>query len=596
MAAAPTTARTLPRPHPDDETSAERSVRTPGVCADALAPPGQLVLAGARGQLGLDGQVYAVADVDLPRFSAGTGGQGREATGYLGRDTTFCTATRDDADRDVRAADRDVPLAPRHGTQLELDPALFEGTSQLTLWGRLEVQQGLLRGRTESDRDAKCQRTRFSTDGEVVVHRSSSGNWRIENVIACDCYTCAACGPRRARRVTSKLAVAMRRHHDADIAHDTAMLTLAPPHSAEDSQTVTVARTYEARAVFRRSREWRAFARQWGIVGAVRCLDATHGGANGLHAHFHEALFMTSAMCLTTWQPDEAHGTLASELRAEERAAGDVAGAIARACVSYDTSELRGYQSLLDTFQPLRMQSRGWRDAYLAHVLKQSGLVDAWLRACREVGIVVENERAFRTYAIRLSPSEEASTYFLKWGLADEVGAPTAKRNSHLRLLDIAGAGGDVGEVAGELYRAFREAIAGRAWVTGLADICRRYKVLDEDGDALLSEIAERRRELMRRAGTPLLEVRELHLQIWPHLFPAATRIGWEKVFAFVDDASGRIADHAELQREVAAFLWRNLAGDYVAAYRRRGIVEGERAPPSVRGSPPDGTALVERT
>lgn len=569
-----TDATTTPQRSRGDLEDALSSLLRDEIPSAPAHPPGaQLVLPGHPGQLGLDGRTYQV-EAPAPTLS-------REAANRsLGPLHHVSHAVAGDV-RDL-PENADLPPAPASLAQLQLAPELFETAPQLSLWGRLRVSRDLLWNRTDSNRDAKCQHTRFATDGEVVAHRHASGAYTLTGVIACNRMTCPCCGPRRARSTCALLAVAMKRHHAADAFHDTWMLTLAPPHDGADPQSLTVERLYEARAELRRSAAWRAWSRAHGIVGTVRAFDATHGGAHGLHAHFHEALFVTRASFVTTWAP-----TSPATRRASQRTDEDFVDAMVRALTSSSDACMQSPSSLVDLVQPLRWQSQLVREAYLAELV--APLVDAWMAACVRAGIVVRDAAAFRRHAIQLSPSEKAQAYFTKWGLSDEVGAPTAKHNSHLRLLDICGAGGADAGAAGELYRAFREAVDGRAWVTGLADICKRYAVTSDDAGAYLAELRERRRAMLAQAGTPIVEVPPLVVEIWPHLFASASRLGWERVFAFVDEVAARGGD---VQRELAAWLWRNLESAYVNAYRRRGLAEGMRAPPAMRDSPPDGTAL----
>lgn len=341
--------------------------------------------------------------------------------------------------------------------------------------------------------------------------------------------------------------------HQRDAWHDVWMLTLAPPHYADEAGELVVERLYRATEILWRKNAWRRFADQHGVVGRVRVLDATHGGANGSHPHFHVALFVQRALMPTTWTPS------ARARRGRVRFAstdGDLVESLVRALTApapVDGTSLTS--SLLSTIQPLRMAARDTRAAYLDEL--RGDLLDAWEASCREAGIPIEQHAAFRSRSLLLSPSEDAASYFVKWGLADEVGAPTNKQRSHLRLLDLVAAGVDR---AGDVYRAWRRAVHGRTWVTGLGDICTRLGVTDDDATAYLAELRRRRERQLELAGTPALVVPELALVVKSHLFPAALRLGWEQVFALCDQlaAAARAAD--DVQAELDRVLWRHLS------------------------------------
>lgn len=546
---------------PDALSSLLRDATPPAPAAPT--PGGQLVLPGHAGQLGLDGRVYAPVVVGAPP-------SGEAASSSLG--------PLHHVSHDPDAPPDPGPVATLPG-QLTLAPELFEATAQVSMWRRLDVARALLDGRTDSNRDAKCQRTRFAADGIVGVTRHASGKYSLAGVISCDRMTCPACGPRRARALASKLAVAIAKHHRAPFA-DTWMLTLAPPHVAGDAPATSVQRLYDACALFLRSAEWRRFAKAHGVVGKVRALDATHGGRNGLHAHFHIAVFVENAGISSAWEPS------GEQPRRAKRTDDEFVDAMVRALTASPVAS--SATDMFRLWEPLRMSDETRRAAYLAELGEV--LIPGWERACLEAGIAVRDRTAFRRHALTLSPSENAAAYFTKWGLADEVGAPTAKGNSHLRLLDICAAGGRDGDVAGDLYRSFREAVDGYTWVSGLADICKRLAVTDDDAAAYIAELRAKREKMLAAAGVPIVVVRELKLEIWSHLYPAAARLGWERVFAFVDECDAR---NGEVQSELSRFLWHNLESAYLEVYRRRGLDASTRTAPRGRADPPTTSAVA---
>lgn len=470
---------------------------------------GQLALPGSAAQLGLDGVAYAL---EIPAAT-------NELEPRSGE--PFPRSPHDVLPGPQEAPSTGLQLA------LQLDPDEWRRAPQLTLWRRLELASELMRN-SEWDRDAKCNRTRFAAASDVTVKRSESGSWSTSGVIKCGVWqTCPSCGPAKCREVASKLSVCFDRHMVNPEA-DVWMLSLTIPHHGDESAELTVDRLYAASHELLRSREWRAFVKRWGVVGRVRVLDATHGGGNGSHPHFHIALFPTAAGLLTThaW-------TLAA---ASGEAAGDLDQQIAS----------RGHWTLLRACSPLV------RERYLDEI--KGSLVTAWERAVRAAGARIERVGHFRENSVRLSPSENAAAYFTKWGLADEVGASTSKGRNHLRLLDAVGAGI---KGAAYLFKQWRRAVDGHALVTGLGDVCRRLGVTDEDAHDWLKKMRERREAEALREGKPLVKVPELQLVIRAHVYAAAMRLGWESVFAFCDETA---TGGGDVQTMLDAFLWSSLA------------------------------------
>lgn len=421
----------------------------------------------------------------------------------------------------------------------------------LNQWQRLRIAATLQHDRTDSNRDAKCQRTRFRKDVDVGISRSSSGKWTAKNVIQCGRMTCPVCGVRRARRVASQIGACIERHQEG-IECDVWMLTLSPPHRADDSLELTLDRLYVAAADFFRTPAWRRFAKEYEIDARIRVLDATHGGQNGCHPHFHIALFPRHAYALSSYIPAAADVKRYQKQR--EEWSDELIEKFVHALRTYDEKSVQA-TSLWDAWQPLRIRPREVRGAFLAQLAREQ-LVDAWRSSCARAGVAIPDRAAFDRHALTLSPSEDAAAYFTKWGLADEVASSPQKARSHLRLLDLVEAGHDL---AGDLYIAFREATCGKQWISGLGDAMAELGVHDEDADAYLERLARRRAAVLAAAGTPLPDLLPLDLHIRGYLYPAALKVGWETVFALCDAEAEAATSELDVQRALDRFLWSQL-------------------------------------
>jgi len=477
-----------------------------GVPASGFAVAGQLALPGAVAQLGLDGAAYS------PRVDLSPEG----ANLSLGPHTDFCTAgdlppAHHSAAPDAWPTPAQLALALPTGWE---DP---KKTPQLTVWERLDVVRDLVRG-GEWDRDAKCNRVRFEKSSDVEINRSDRGKYSTSGTIKCEQWqTCPHCGPKLCHKVASQLAVLFNHHLAANAEHDVWMLSLTIPHYADVSTETVVDQLYAAGETFMRSKQWRRFVKRWGVIGRVRVLDATHGSANGSHPHFHIAIFVERSNILIEH---------AYVLRAAATKPGQ----------AFDLAELDTDRERWGFVKPLRACPETVRRAFLDEIM--GTLREAWDGAVRDSGARIESPEDFHRKGVELTPSENAASYFTKWGLADEVAASASKSKNHLRLLDAVAFG-----VRGAAYtwKQWRRAVHQHALVTGLGAIVRklgRGETIEADAAAWLDEQRRRREKELADAGTPVVLVPALSLKVRSHLYGAAMHLGWPAVFAFVDKTS----------------------------------------------------------
>jgi hypothetical protein len=553
----------MPRATPATENVAHPpDTRETALQGSFFARAGQLALPGRAGlspaQLGLDGAPYAI--------------EARSAEPSLGPDTPgFARGHEPAAAADVPPPGRDVARSAR---QLELwDVTWGQSPPQLSIWPAMRVRQALV-----PPRQAKCQRVRYRAESEVELHRSSSGRWRLKNTISCQRYTCPVCGRRRCERAAGQLGACFEAHRKAHPDGDQWMLTLAPPHRASDELGEVMRWAYDASSRLWRSREWRSLAEDYQIRARVRVLDATHGGANGSHPHFHVALFVDAGRVplrrLARHQWNDQVATFRAE-RARRRRAREAmprrstelrrAQEVDREWELLEGERLTALRAFVEVLEGaavddqddervrLRDQPQGVRAAFLREL--ESRLRPAWRRELAAVGC----PHAVGEHALRLSASERAEAYFVKWGLAQEVGLPTAKSRSHLRLLDVVVAQlGEQSDVAGDLYRGFVRATKGRAWVTGLSDACRTLGVDEDSAAEYVARQREREEQQREREGKPPRpEVPELHLIVRSRLWGAFLALGHERVFTELDQAD-----------QAAAIAGAELAAIAGASYR----------------------------
>ena len=492
---------------------------------------------GVAAQLGLDGRSYAPGAPGAP------------------------------ADREADAPS----LGPLHGVlhaglpapvQLVLDLADTTAIPILPLWERrrqaaaLATRPGEAPDRQSAgpqDRMGKCcNNVRREGNASPTMYRTERGGWSWGLVVRCNEWCCPSCGPRRARDTAAQLAAILDDWQGNTagglLVPDAWMLTLTVPHELPGARTdgrrrayrdadvaSTVGTLYEAHAIFLRSRAWRAFCRRFGIASTVRVLDAVFGGDSGAHPHFHVAVLPAAAQvtgeerrAAAIARPDvvvdlaasEADQQRARELGARIRAARARALDPATSWPAADLPTLDADERATVLRYLERDIREAWRDA-----------VEDWTGA-----------RPTSTACLRLTPGDDAARYFTAWGLSNEVGATPIKARSHLRLLDAAAAGH---ADAGAAFVEWREATAGRAWVTGLGRTRRRLGLTTDDvaahaKQAQLDRDNHHRALVAAELAEPIVLVRPLSLVVPGYLWTGAAHVGF--------DTLERLADYADAE------------------------------------------------
>lgn len=456
--------------------------------------------------------------------------------------------------------------------------------------------------RGAGDRLATCQRARFALPGQkagnVESNRSDRGVWSLYGVVTCGSWVCAHCGPKLARAAAARISLALERHGDQFPDGAAAMLTITPEHKSSDATATAIDWLYRARGEFMRSKEWREVADEFGISTTIGVLDATHGGRDGSHPHFHIVVPFDRMPRVTIFESTKAeidrvieeqtqrlrvkHGFLTSKI---ERAIEDDEQVNRRIDDWLELSSSAIQRLWLALEIPFRQASQAYRARYLAELAAR--LAPTWRRAIEKYmtrdGRSIEHVDQFLRFGLELSPAENAAGYVLRWGLAEEVGMSTAKERNHLRLLDLVAAfrGTEeswISDAAADIYRDWVSATHGRQWVVGLGDACKRFGITDEEVREFFEELRAKREQQLADAGTPIQKVRKLHVVVRGELWGTFVRIGHAEMFGWLDTRA------AALEREVGP-----PQRDHGSA-SERGLVDGElqrRRAHDVCGPPP---------
>lgn len=536
-----TTTRTDTLPEPtDDREARERAL-------DVIGPGGQLALLGAA-QRGLDGRYYAVSTLPSGEAASSPLGQLCAESASLGPHAEISEPLRPPERPSNRRQQLALPLADR------------QQAPQLDMWTRHRKTKAL-RDLPEGNRISACARVRYMTLGELMterVHgkRADTGKWSLLGTVSCNSYACPLCAPRRAREVAGKIAIIIDEHRARFPTGDIGMLTLEVPHKATDTVDETLRWLYKARAEFVQTTEFRRWSKSVGLSTRVFVLDATFGGPSGTHPHFHGLTCFERDMGKVT-RRESMQATIDAMLDEQQKRITSRRGLLKRA-IERDAMTDEQVNAALAQWQHTQLWNAKFLDEQIpfpeaseayrakAYVQLVAPLVTVWERVVekwmRRDGRSIERFEHFRQHAITLTPAEQASTYFVKWGLADEIGKPHAKGGGHLRLLDYMIAYEHdvdrrwVADAALDLYRAWVTAVHGKRWVIGLGDACKRYSVSDGAVELHYEALrAQRAIELEREGKEPPMKVRELNIAIRDRYWRTFLRLGHDVVFAKVD-------------------------------------------------------------
>ncbi len=548
---------------------------------DALAPRGQLVIAGVAGaQLGLDRRAYEPVRTQGASGELERGGEGAQpplsgeaANRHLGLYTRFPGSTP--TAPEGAGGQLELPLPgrwDRHAAQLDLfdTGARFHPDTGEEIAPRRRGESTLGPYLGPHTRIGKCEKVRREKGSTVTLERSEHGAWRTTGMVICNTWQCAACGARRARDAAALLSTAIPAFRALGEECDVWLLTPTIWHRPDEPMESKLDRLFEAWDALMKSAAWERFAREFSVRAVVRCLDETFwrdgregSTVYGFHPHFHALIFVERAPRVSV----RARNLEPSQEALELEALTAQLGATYARMVAPFMMPVDGR-----TYVPMATAPTKERTERL-HAIARDYLVDAWCRILKRTGVyptdartVAELEGARELVdvgggkrvpagaakvarSITLAGGNDAARYVVKWGLADEAVRSSAKQRSHGELLNRYVLG-DV--YAGKLYREWSDATRGRHFATGLGDVRELLELTDEDIEAHVTEMRRRRDEERARNGEPVKLVRPLSLAISPFLFGAAIAVGWRAVVAAAELADDQGDD---AQRAVDTLL-----------------------------------------
>ena len=150
-----------------------------------------------------------------------------------------------------------------------------------------------------------CHRGVQTRSGEAGIYRRlDGGGARMTGIIRCgSVWTCPTCALPVSEKRREELAAGMVEWTNSG--GHVYLMTLTFPHERTDELSTLMVKLTKALTRFRTGRAYRGVRDRFGVVGAVRALEATHG-QNGWHPHLHFLVFGKPGLL----DDDEARDTL----------------------------------------------------------------------------------------------------------------------------------------------------------------------------------------------------------------------------------------------------------------------------------------------
>lgn len=138
------------------------------------------------------------------------------------------------------------------------------------------------------ERVASCCRRPHGSTVDVMTRPGSASYVGLQTCGSV--WACAVCASKVSERRREELRAAIVAHEAQG--GTVLLVTYTIRHQAQDDLARSVDGLIEALRSVRSTRRGRELVLRWGVVGAVRALEVTHGRRNGWHPHVHQLLFL----------------------------------------------------------------------------------------------------------------------------------------------------------------------------------------------------------------------------------------------------------------------------------------------------------------
>ena len=162
--------------------------------------------------------------------------------------------------------------------------------------------QSVVRDLLPNSRTAKCLRWRQKGKTVEVWKSNQYQRAHYKGLQTCaSVWACPVCAAKISERRRSELEALIAAHVAAG--GYVLLVTRTFPHQRSDVLSDLLDQLAKAEASYKAHRDYKTFAKAFGLVGTARAVEVTYGD-NGPHPHIHELLFLTVPVVLDDLEED----------------------------------------------------------------------------------------------------------------------------------------------------------------------------------------------------------------------------------------------------------------------------------------------------
>lgn len=193
-------------------------------------------------------------------------------------------------------------------TNPETGEIVTVGPSGLTVRDAAECRlerfalQSVVRELLPDSRTAKCLRWRQKDKAVQVWKSNQYQRAHYKGLQTCSSvWACPVCAAKISERRRAELETLIASHQAAGGV--VLLVTRTFPHQRTDVLADLLAQMANAEASYKAHRDYKAMSKAFGLIGAVRAVEVTHG-VNGWHPHVHELLFLSVPVAIADLEED----------------------------------------------------------------------------------------------------------------------------------------------------------------------------------------------------------------------------------------------------------------------------------------------------
>ena len=240
------------------------------------------------------------------------GTSGAPCGARLGRDVLFSSSPSPSLGTTAKfqATSKDAGFKPVAVSKTDLETGEISTVSPSGLLVRDAAEcrlerfalQSVVRDLLPNSRTAKCLRWRQKGKTVEVWKSNQYQRAHYKGLQTCaSVWACPVCAAKISERRRSELEALIAAHVAAG--GYVLLVTRTFPHQRSDVLSDVLDQLAKAEASYKSHRDYKAFAKAFGLVGTARAVETTYGG-NGWHPHVHELLFLSVPVALDDLEED----------------------------------------------------------------------------------------------------------------------------------------------------------------------------------------------------------------------------------------------------------------------------------------------------